>query len=116
MRHGQPMPPPEWRRWGRRSPAAAAAAAGRRPPAAGGAALAWAGAGLLAGGWVYVPAHELLHAAACRLAGGEVRRLEIAPLYGGTALARLLPFVAAGGDYAGRLSGFDTRGSDLVYL
>ena len=79
-------------------------------------ALAWVGAGLLAGWWVYVPAHELLHAAACRLAGGVVRRLEIAPLYGGTALARLLPFVAAGGDYAGRLSGFDTHGSDLVYL
>ena len=79
-------------------------------------ALAWAGAGLLAGWWVYVPAHELLHAAACRMAGGEVRRLEIAPLYGGTLLARLLPFVAAGGEYAGRLSGFDTRGSDLVYV
>jgi hypothetical protein len=79
-------------------------------------ALAWVGAGLVAGWWVYVPVHELLHAAACRAAGGEVRRLEIAPLYGGALLARLLPFVAAGGDYAGRLSGFDTRGSDLVYL
>ncbi|HLX10057.1 MAG TPA: hypothetical protein VKY89_19560 [Thermoanaerobaculia bacterium] len=79
-------------------------------------ALAWVGAGLLAGWWLYVPAHELLHAAACAAAGGEVRRLEIAPLYGGAVLARLLPFVAAGGDYAGRLSGFDTRGSDLVYL
>lgn len=79
-------------------------------------ALAWIGAGLLAGWWVYVPAHELLHAAACRAAGGEVRRLEIAPLYGGAVLARVLPFVAAGGEYAGRLSGFDTHGSDLVYL
>jgi len=79
-------------------------------------AIAWVGAGLLAGWWVYVPAHELLHAAACQAAGGEVRRLEIAPIYGGAALARLLPFVAAGGEYAGRLSGFDTRGSDLVYL
>ncbi len=74
------------------------------------------GAGLLAGWWAYVPAHELLHAAACRAAGGEVRRLEIAPLYGGAALARVLPFVAAGAEYAGRLAGFDTRGSDLVYL
>ncbi|MBV8201317.1 MAG: hypothetical protein JOZ15_11900 [Acidobacteria bacterium] len=79
-------------------------------------ALARAGAGLLAGWWIYVPAHELLHAVACRAAGGEVRRLEIAPLYGGAVLARLLPFVTAGGDYAGRLSGFDTHGSDLVYL
>ncbi len=79
-------------------------------------ALAWLAAGLLAGWWLYVPAHELLHAAACRAAGGEVRRLEIAPLYGGALLARMLPFVAAGGDYAGRLSGFDTHGSDAVYL
>jgi hypothetical protein len=79
-------------------------------------ALAWLGAGLLAGWWLYVPAHELLHAAACRATGGEVRKLEIAPLYGGAFLARLLPFVTAGGDYAGRLSGFDTHGSDAVYL
>jgi hypothetical protein len=79
-------------------------------------ALAWIGAGLLAGWWIYVPVHELLHAAACMAAGGEVRRLEIAPLYGGAALARLLPFVAGGGEYAGRLTGFDTHGSDLVYL
>ena len=34
-------------------------------------AVAWAGAGLLAGWWVYVPAHELLHAAACQATGGE---------------------------------------------
>jgi hypothetical protein len=75
------------------------------------------GLGLLAGWWIYVPVHELLHAAACRLAGGAVSRLEIAPLYGGALLARLLPFVAPGdGRYAGRLSGFDTRGSDLIYL
>ncbi len=79
-------------------------------------ALAWLGGGMLAGWWLYVPVHELLHAAACRLAGGEVTRLQIAPLYGGALLARLLPFVAAGGAYAGRLAGFDTRGSDLVYL
>jgi hypothetical protein len=79
-------------------------------------ALAWLSAGLLASWWLYVPVHELLHAAACRLAGGEVTRLQIAPLYGGAWLARLLPFVSAGGDYAGRLSGFDTHGSDLVYL
>lgn len=72
--------------------------------------------GLLAGWWVYVPAHELLHAAACAAAGGEVRRLEISPLYGGGLLARALPFVVSGGEYAGRLSGFETGGSDLVYL
>jgi len=73
--------------------------------------------GLLTGWWLYVPVHELLHAAACRAAGGTVSRLEIAPLYGGALLARFLPFVVAGGSgYAGRLSGFDTRGNDLIYL
>ncbi|HSN88189.1 MAG TPA: hypothetical protein VL025_15630 [Thermoanaerobaculia bacterium] len=72
--------------------------------------------GLAAGWWVYVPLHELLHAAACLAAGGEVTRLEIAPQYGGALLARIFPFVVAGGEYAGRLSGFDTHGSDLVYL
>ncbi len=78
--------------------------------------LALIAAGMLAGWWVYVPVHELLHAAGCWLAGGAVRRLEIGTLYGGAALARVLPFVVGGSDYAGRLSGFDTRGSDLVYL
>ncbi len=72
--------------------------------------------GLLAGWWLYVPLHELLHAFACWLAGGSVTRLEIDALYGGALLARLLPFVAAGSDYAGRLSDFDTGGSDAVYL
>jgi hypothetical protein len=84
--------------------------------AGGWAALAWLGAGLLASWWLYVPAHELLHAAACRAAGGSVQRLEISPLYGGAIVARFMPFVAAGGDYAGRLSGFDTHGSDAIYL
>ncbi len=73
------------------------------------------GAGLLAGWWVYVPLHELLHALGCWLAGGEVTRLEIAPLYGARWLARIFPFVTSGGEYAGRLSGFDTHGSDWVY-
>lgn len=72
--------------------------------------------GLVAGWWLYVPVHELLHAAACLAAGGEVTRLEIAPQYGGGLLSRIFPFVVSGGDYAGRLSGFDTRGSDLIYL
>jgi hypothetical protein len=72
--------------------------------------------GTLAGWWVYVPLHELLHAAACAAAGGRVSRLEIDGLYGGWLLARLFPFVVAGSEYAGRLSGFDTRGSDWIYL
>ncbi|MFL6195357.1 MAG: hypothetical protein ACJ75H_14365 [Thermoanaerobaculia bacterium] len=78
--------------------------------------LAWAALGLLAGWWVYVPLHELLHAAACRLAGGAVTRLEIDRIYGGALLARVFPFVAPASEYAGRLSGFNPRGSDLIYL
>lgn len=78
--------------------------------------LALALLGLAVGWWVYVPVHELLHAGACFAAGGEVTRLEIAPQYGGGLLARVFPFVVAGGEYAGRLSGFDTHGSDLIYL
>lgn len=73
------------------------------------------GVGLLAGWWIYVPAHELLHAFGCWAAGGEVLRLEIDPLYGGRWLATIFPFVAPGGKYAGRLAGFDTHGSDWVY-
>ncbi len=78
--------------------------------------LALAALGLFAGWWLYVPLHELLHAAACRLTGGQVSRLEIEALYGGTLLARVFPFVVPASDYAGRLSGFDTRGNDLIYL
>ena len=73
-------------------------------------------AGLAVGWWLYVPLHELLHAAGCLLAGGEVTRLEIDPLYGGALLARVVPFVVAGGEYAGRLAGFDTGGSLAVHL
>lgn len=73
-------------------------------------------ASTLAAWWVYVPLHELLHAWGCLAAGGTVEELQIAPLYGGALLERLVPFVTAGGEYAGRLSGFDTAGSDLVYL
>ena len=72
--------------------------------------------GLVLGWWIYVPLHELLHAGACLLSGGEVTRLEIDALYGGNLLARIFPFVVPASDYAGRLSGFDTRGSDWIYL
>lgn len=81
-----------------------------------GAAFVLVGVGLLLGWWIYVPIHELLHAGACLITGGEVTELEIAPLYGGALFAQLIPWVTAGGDYAGRLSGFDTHGSDLIYL
>jgi hypothetical protein len=66
--------------------------------------------------WIaYVPVHELLHVAGCLVSGGSVERLEIAPLYGGHFLQSIFPFVVAGGDYAGRLSGFHP-GSDWGYL
>ena len=73
-------------------------------------------AALLATWWVYVPIHELLHAFGCELGGGRVWRLEIDPLYGGALLARWFPFVEPGGEYAGRLAGFDTGGSTSVHL
>ncbi len=84
--------------------------------AGGGRALLWVMLGLAAGYWLYVPIHELAHALACWATGGEVTRLEVSPLYGGGLLAKVFPWVVAGGEYAGRLSGFDTGGSDAVYL
>jgi arylsulfatase A-like enzyme len=66
--------------------------------------------------WVYVPAHELLHAFGCLAAGGTVERLEIRPEYGAAFLTRWFSFVTVGSEYAGRLSGFDTGGSDLAYV
>lgn len=72
--------------------------------------------GLALGWWLYVPVHELLHAFGCLAAGGEVSRLEIARIYGGDLVAAVVPFAVAGSDYAGRLAGFDTGGSDAVYL
>lgn len=73
-------------------------------------------AGALLGWWIYVPVHEILHAVGCLLFGGHVTRLEIQTIYGGAILEQILPFVSAGGNYAGRLSGFDTGGSDLTYF
>lgn len=71
--------------------------------------------GLFLAWWVYVPLHELLHAAGCWLGGGEVSRLEIQSQYGGDLLAAVFPFVVSHSAYAGRLSGFDTGGSDWTY-
>jgi hypothetical protein len=66
--------------------------------------------------FVYVPIHELLHAFGCVAAGGTVSKLEIQAMYGGGLLAGIFDFVVAESEYAGRLSGFDTHGSDWVYL
>ncbi len=65
--------------------------------------------------FLYVPIHELLHAAGCIITGGEVTRLEIAPQYGGRLLAQYFSFVVSGSEYAGQLTGF-TKDSDLIYL
>ncbi|MFQ5670875.1 MAG: hypothetical protein ACE5HD_10225 [Acidobacteriota bacterium] len=73
-------------------------------------------ASTMASWFIYVPLHELLHAFGCWVTGGTVQELQIMPLYGGGFLEKVFPFVRAGGDYAGRLTGFDTGGSDLVYL
>jgi len=78
--------------------------------------LAGVGCGLLAGWWIYVPVHELMHAAACVVTGGTVSRLEIDSLYGGRLLGRLFTLIVPANAYAGRLSGFDVHGSDFVYL
>jgi hypothetical protein len=75
-----------------------------------------AGAGYAVSWWIYVPLHELLHALGCWATGGAVTRLEIDGIYGAALLARVFPFVTVGSAYAGQLTGFDTRGSDLVYL
>jgi hypothetical protein len=84
--------------------------------AEGGRGLVMALVGMLLSWWVYVPVHELMHAWGCLLSGGTVTRLEIDGIYGAAWLAQLFPFVSSGSEYAGRLSGFDTHGSDFVYL
>jgi hypothetical protein len=66
--------------------------------------------------FVYVPIHELLHVLGCVATGGTVSELQVDWKYGGSILAKFFPFVKVGGDYAGRLTGFDTKGSDWVYL
>lgn len=73
-------------------------------------------AGLLVGWMIYVPIHELLHAAGCAAAGGTVSELEIAPIYGAALLHRIFPFVVPSTEHPGRLTGFWTGESDLVLL
>ena len=66
--------------------------------------------------WVYVPIHELGHAFGCMLGGGTVTELQISPMYGADFLKEFFPFITVGSEYAGQLTGFDTNGSDLIYL
>lgn len=71
--------------------------------------------GLFLGWWVYVPIHELLHAWGCIVAGGEVTELQMSPEYGAEFLKYWFSFITVGSDYAGQLTGFDTKGSDWIY-
>ena len=57
---------------------------------------------------IYVPIHELLHVAGCVVTGGTVSELELSPLYGAAMLQKIFPFIVVGGEYAGRVTGFDT--------
>jgi hypothetical protein len=66
--------------------------------------------------WIYVPLHELAHAAGCVIGGGTVTQLDIDAVYGAAWLRQFFPFIHVGSEYAGRLSGFDTGGSDATYL
>jgi len=70
------------------------------------AAIAW---------WVYVPLHELVHAGACVSCGGEVRRMTLAPIYGGSVAARHFDWIDDDTPYAGQLADF-SPGSDACYL
>jgi len=72
-------------------------------------------AGLVVFWFFYVPAHELLHAAACFLTGGEVRQLALEPWYGAVILEKIFPFVVSGSDYAGQLTDFSVPGR-FAYL
>lgn len=65
--------------------------------------------------WVYVPLHELAHAGACVSCGGEVRRMTLAPIYGGSLAARRFHWIDDRTPYAGQLADF-TPGSDACYL
>ncbi len=71
--------------------------------------------GMIIGWWIYVPIHELLHAAGCLIGGGDVSELQIKAIYGGKILSGIFSFVVSDSDYAGRLTGFDTFGSDWIY-
>jgi hypothetical protein len=66
--------------------------------------------------WIYVPLHELAHAGACLSCGGEVRRMTLAPSYGGSIAARHFDWIDDETPYAGQLADFTTGGSDLCYL
>ncbi|MBN2383611.1 hypothetical protein JXQ70_12095 [bacterium] len=72
--------------------------------------------GLLICWFFYVPIHEFMHVAGCLIAGGNVTELQLSALYGAHFFQKIFPFVTIGEDYAGRLSGFSTGNSDLVYL
>ena len=66
--------------------------------------------------WVYVPIHELMHAFATILVGGEVKELAIDATYGGVFFAKIFPFVVSESDYAGQLTDFTTRNKFAYFI
>ena len=66
--------------------------------------------------WVYVPIHELMHAFATILVGGEVRELAIDATYGGVFFAKIFPFVVSESDYAGQLTDFTTPNKFAYFI
>ncbi|MEK6676961.1 MAG: hypothetical protein AABZ47_15070 [Planctomycetota bacterium] len=71
---------------------------------------------LIVSWFVYVPIHEIMHAYGCLWTGGSVTELQVDAKYGAAILKEFFPFVVSGGEYAGRLTGFDTKGSDFCYF
>jgi len=72
--------------------------------------------GILACWAIYVPIHELLHVAGCLASGGEVYELNMSSIYGASLWKKIFPFVRVSNEYAGRLTGFSTKGSDVIYF
>ena len=66
--------------------------------------------------WIYVPIHELMHALATFLVGGEVRELAIDATYGGVFFAKIFPFVVSESEYAGQLTDFTTPNKFAYFI
>ena len=66
--------------------------------------------------WIYVPIHELMHAFATFLVGGEVRELAIDATYGGVFFAKIFPFVVSESEYAGQLTDFTTPNKFAYFI
>ena len=75
----------------------------------------WLTLSMIVAWFIYTPIHELLHVAGCRLTGGTVTELALAPEYGAHLLKKIFPFIHPESNYAGQLTGFTTP-SRLSYF